>query len=321
MANMFALILVIATLVTGILWCINLFKINFSRRLKSGGLLIQTSKVLEKQSLKSSIFSWYESLITIFPVLALVLIIRSFIYEPFQIPSGSVMPTLFIGDFILVEKFAYGLKEPLTQQTLIPTGHPKHGDLVVFKYPLDPSLDYIKRVIGLPGDKVTYNPYSKELTVSSAIKSSESCNQILPINYTKNEPSEWIQAFEHNNGINRSVLLHRSVDRKVKDGYRMNERQEILGTVVHRILTMPDVQDVTRNYYRQPGQPYGVWIVPKGCYFMMGDNRDNSSDSRYWGFVPERNLVGRATAIWMSFEKQEGQWPTKLRLNRIGSIE
>ena len=103
-------------------------------------------------------------------------------------------------------------------------------------------------------------------------------------------------------------------------GIRMRERQESLGNVTHRILTVPDAQDRVGAYYQQPGKPLAEWVVPAGHYFMMGDNRDNSADSRYWGFVPEKNLVGKATAIWMSFEKQEGEWPTGVRFSRIGGI-
>jgi len=323
MANMFALILVIATLVTGVIWCIDRFKLAPARRAKIEAINAQTVDGLDKQTAKDAVKTsgWIETCVSVFPVLALVLIIRSFIYEPFQIPSASMMPTLLIGDFILVEKFAYGIKEPVAQHTIIPTGHPKRGDIVVFKYPLDPRLDYIKRAIGLPGDKVTYDPYSKEVTVYPACQTGQNCDKLLPITYSAAEPSEWVQTFgQMGNGEASSGFFQIPLDQNVDDGYRMSERKETLGTVTHRILTVPQAQDMMSRYYRQPGQPQGVWVVPEGHYFMMGDNRDNSADSRYWGFVPEQNLVGKATAIWMSFEKQEGQWPTGVRLNRIGGI-
>ncbi len=142
---------------TGIIWCFERFKWAPARRAKIAAVNEQTAgdgydaKTLKKVGPKPG---WLETGASVFPVLAMVLVVRSFIYEPFQIPSGSMMPTLLIGDFILVEKFAYGIKDPIYQKTLIETGHPKRGDIAVFKYPEDPRLDYIKRVVGLPGDKI-----------------------------------------------------------------------------------------------------------------------------------------------------------------------
>ena len=254
-------------------------------------------------------------------MLAIVLIVRSFIYEPFQIPSGSMMPTLLIGDFILVEKFAYGIKDPIYQKTIIETGHPKRGDIVVFKYPEDPRLDYIKRTVGLPGDKVTYDPIAKQVTIQPGCSSGQACGSALPVTYSNVEPSDFVQTFSRSNGGEAtSGFFEMPQGERKADGVRLDQRQETLGDVNHRILTVPIAQDQVGMYYHQSGLPLATWIVPPGQYFMMGDNRDNSADSRYWGFVPEANLVGKATAIWMSFEKQEGQWPTGVRLSRIGGI-
>lgn len=254
-------------------------------------------------------------------MLAIVLVVRSFIYEPFQIPSGSMMPTLLIGDFILVEKYAYGLKDPIYQKTLIETGHPKRGDIAVFKYPEDPRLDYIKRVVGLPGDRVSYDPVAKEVTIQPNCSSGQACGNALPVTYSAVEPSDFVQTFSRRTGGEASSGFFEVPKNETKDnGIRLTERKESIGDVTHRILTVPIAQDQLGMYYQQAGQPLATWIVPPGHYFMMGDNRDNSADSRYWGFVPEANLVGRATAIWMSFEKQEGEWPTGVRLNRIGGI-
>lgn len=181
MANMFALILVIATLVTGILWCVDKFFFAPKRRERQAAAQAAAGDSLDKATLKKVAPKpgWLETGASVFPVLAIVLIVRSFIYEPFQIPSGSMMPTLLIGDFILVEKFAYGIKDPIYQKTLIETGHPKRGDIVVFKYPEDPKLDYIKRAVGLPGDKVTYDPVSKELTIQPGCSSGQACENAL----------------------------------------------------------------------------------------------------------------------------------------------
>lgn len=171
MANMFALITVIATTVTGLLWCLDKFIFAPKRRERQAAAQAATGDALDAKTLKrvGPKPGWLETGASVFPVLAIVLVVRSFIYEPFQIPSGSMMPTLLIGDFILVEKFAYGIKDPIYQKTLIETGHPKRGDIVVFKYPEDPRLDYIKRAVGLPGDKVTYDPVAKEVTIQRAV--------------------------------------------------------------------------------------------------------------------------------------------------------
>jgi signal peptidase I len=252
-------------------------------------------------------------------VLALVFVVRSFIFEPFQIPSGSMMPTLLIGDFILVEKFAYGIKDPITQTTLIETGHPKRGDIAVFKYPENPRLDYIKRVVGLPGDRVSYDPIAKQVTIQPGCGDKPNCGSALSVTYSNVEPSDFVQTFSGTGREMTSGFYQIPVGQK-SEGIRMAVRKETLGEVTHNILTVPGAQDQLGLYYQQMRQSLGSWVVPAGHYFMMGDNRDNSADSRYWGFVPERNLVGKATAIWMSFEKQEGEWPTGVRLSRIGGI-
>ena len=322
MANMFSLILVIATLITGVIWCIDRFKWAPARRAKQAAAQAQAGNALDGKTLAKVAAQpgWVETAASVFPVLAVVLIVRSFIFEPFQIPSGSMMPTLLIGDFILVEKFAYGIKDPITQTTLIPTGHPQRGDVAVFKYPKDPSVDYIKRVIGLPGDKVVFDPYSKTLTVNPGCGTGK-CDTALPITYTNVEPSRFIQTFSGFDGNETgNGFFEAPQGETMKGGLRLGTRKETLGTVTHDILLVNEAQSQASMYYQQPGQPQSTWIVPEGQYFMMGDNRDNSADSRYWGFVPEKNLVGKAVAIWMSFEKQEGQWPTGVRLSRIGGI-
>lgn len=319
MANMFALILAIATLITGIIWCVDKVKWAPARKAKRAAMAAQTGTTETKE--KAPQPGWVETAGSVFPVLLLVFVVRSFIYEPFQIPSGSMMPTLLIGDFILVEKFAYGIKDPITQTTLIATGHPKRGDIAVFKYPKDPSMDYIKRVVGLPGDQVTYDPQSKTVSINPACASGENCNRALPVTYSDVQPSDFIQTFSGFDGNEAgNGFWQKPQGETLRGGLRLATRNETLGDVTHRILLVTQAQSQASSYYQQHGQPQSTWVVPDGMYFMMGDNRDNSADSRYWGFVPEKNLVGKATAIWMSFEKQEGQWPTGVRLNRIGGI-
>ncbi|AWH87964.1 signal peptidase I [Limnobaculum parvum] len=328
MANMFALILAVATLVTGIIWCLDRFKWAPARRIKIEALRVETDGKIDGKALARVARQpgWIESCVSVFPVLAIVFVLRSFLYEPFQIPSGSMMPTLLIGDFILVEKYAYGVKDPITQTTLIKTGTPQRGDIAVFKYPLDKNIDYIKRVVGLPGDTIHFDPTSKKLTITPACPSGNACKPTAELEYSELEKSSWFIGFEPSAG-GANQMTTRFFDTKTEaaraEGLRgvyMVERKEKLGSELHQTLMIPGVSNSAGDYYQQPGAPANTWIVPEGKYFMMGDNRDNSADSRFWGFVPEANFVGKATGIWMSFEKQEGEWPTGIRFSRIGGI-
>ena len=321
MANTFALILTLATLVTGIIWCLDKFKFAPARKAKLKKLRDVTNGSMNEDELAKAVRrpSWLETGTSIFPVLAIVLIVRSFIYEPFQIPSGSMMPTLLVGDFMLVEKFSYGLKDPITQTTLIETGKPNRGDIAVFKYPKEPNVDFVKRVIGLPGDKIIYNPEAKELTIYPNCADNQ-CTEKLPVTYGPLEPSEWTMVFENSSVVDNQYGNYQiPVDQALpSNSLRQYGRSEQLDTVTHQILTINNY--ITQSKYVQPGLPLNEWIVPEKHYFMMGDNRDNSSDSRMWGFVPEQNLVGRAVFIWLSLDKQENEWPTGIRFSRIGPL-
>jgi len=297
MANTFSLILVIITLITGVIWALEKWVWSPKKRQKladieSGthGLNVKTNATMMRQSW------WVENSVAIFPVIAIVLVVRSFIYEPFQIPSGSMMPTLLVGDFILVEKYAYGLKDPVMHEQLIDVGDPKRGDVVVFRYPPNPSIDYIKRVVGLPGDIVRYSS-KKQVCIQS--KGEGTCK---PVSLTNVKESGFYQG-------NIPLL----------------QLDEKLGNVKHNILIDPIRRDRVDAYQPRPG--VNEWVVPDDHYFVMGDNRDNSADSRYWGFVPKENLVGKAVAIWISFEFDRDKnstlpsWiPTGVRFNRIGGL-
>ncbi|PPI88939.1 signal peptidase I [Candidatus Pantoea edessiphila] len=302
----FSLVLLFITLFTGIIWIINYF--NWPSQ--------NSIEILDKKIINLNIFKkTIQFLASIFPTVMIVFVFRSFFYEPFQIPSGSMMPTLLIGDFILVKKFAYGIKNPINQNMLISTYKPKRGDIAVFQYPKEPTLNYIKRVISIPGDKITYNAFSKTLKIIPACKNQKNCNNLLQITYTNIKPSNFFQTFSKDNNF------YQNFESEIVDSSIFNTRKETIGKITHDILISKTIGDQVDLYYHQPGQPQATWIVPEGQYFVMGDNRDNSSDSRYWGFVPERNFIGKAVFIWMSFEKQENMWPTGIRLNRIGSIE
>lgn len=253
MAFNLELILVLATLLTGVVW---LVWAVVRRRLSP-----------ERQAT----LPWYVDYSrSFFPVLLIVLILRSFVAEPFRIPSGSMMPTLLVGDFILVSKFSYGVRLPVTRKLIWETGLPERGDVAVFKYPLNPAEDYIKRVVGLPGDRIEFR------------------DRTLYVNGVA-QPRERVESFT-------AVGSGRMMTGAIR--YR-----ETLGEREHEILM----------WERSPGLS-GVVMVPEGHYFMVGDNRDNSNDSRMWGFVSEDLLVGRALFVWMNWDYNGRHWD----FSRIG---
>jgi len=242
----FEAFLAIASLVTFICW--------ITAKIKFQG------KEPDNQGFMTSVIAFGYSF---FPVFIFVLVVRTFVFEPFRIPSGSMMPTLLTGDFIYVNKFSYGLKMPVFHNTLIEVGHPERGDVVVFRYPPNPKDDYIKRVIAVPGDQVFYDAKRKMV-------------------YLNGEPVK-----QDVDGQYEGFLDSNPSDR------RMNiQKTEYLTDEGHKLLTVNGAN-------QQKNFKYTSLKVPEGHYFVMGDNRDNSSDSRVWGLVPERNLVGEAKFIWM----------------------
>ena len=260
----FALILFILLLVSGAIWAVD-------------SMLLKP-----KRDPAGKDPWWVEYGSGFFPVILIVFLLRSFVVEPFKIPSGSMIPTLLVGDFILVNKYTYGIRLPILNKKVIELNQPQRGDVMVFRYPEDPSLDYIKRVVGLPGDKIAYQ--NKRISING------SPLEIQP----------------------QQDYLH--PDRL----YYSKQFSEKLGDVEHRMLNDDDapsfVHDVVQFPHRENclyNNAGVICTVPAGHYFMVGDNRDNSRDSRVWGFVPEENLVGKAFFIWFNFGD----------LGRIGSFK
>ncbi|MDD2658099.1 MAG: signal peptidase I [Methylococcales bacterium] len=252
----FSFFLLMATLITGVIW--------------GGYLLFLKSKGLIFDEKKEPVLVEYAR--SFFPIVLIVLLLRSFVAEPFRIPSGSMMPTLLVGDFILVNKFTYGIRLPVINKKVIELNEPKRGDIVVFRYPKDPAVDYIKRIVGVPGDKIVY--HNKQLTINGV-------------------PAKQVSLGRYQ-GVGQG-----------EDMTGAEELQEDLTGIEHDILIRNGVPTVEFAY-----------VVPEGNYFAMGDNRDNSNDSRYWGPVPEANLVGKAFFIWMSWD-----WQNKgIGFDRIGTV-
>jgi signal peptidase I len=248
----FATALVLAALVTGSVWALDAVLLSGRRTAPAAD---QPARV-----------PWYvEYSRSFFPVILVVLVLRSFVVEPFRIPSGSMMPTLLAGDFILVNKFSYGIRLPVVNRKIWGSGRPGRADVVVFRYPKDPSIAYIKRIVGLPGDRIGY------------------VNKVVYIN---GKPAPQVVMADHE-----------------WEQLQLSLRREQLGDVKHEILVS--------SYARGPNMEV---VVPEGHYFVMGDNRDNSRDSRYWGFLPDDNLIGKAFLIWMNWDCVTGNG----MCNRIG---
>lgn len=268
------LILVIGTLVTGVIVFLDKYFLAGKRRKRvlEESYEAKFGKNKSVQETKEYKEPWYVDYSRSFlPVLLIVLILRSFIAEPFRIPSGSMMPTLLHGDFILVNKFTYGLRLPVSHKKVWGNNLPARGDVAVFRFPSNPSIDYIKRVVGLPGDTVTYQ--DKKIFINN-----------VPIEQ-----------------MGGDIYFGQGRD-SAMNGSQLRDEQ--LFDVKHKIL-------LDQRYNRG----YGEWVIPDGQYFVMGDNRDNSNDSRFWGTVPEENLVGKAFLVWMNWDISAGQFD----LGRIGT--
>jgi signal peptidase I len=257
----FALILFSALVITGGIWLLDALLLKRSRAPGDREpMLVEYAK-------------------SFFPVILVVFGLRSFLVEPFKIPSGSMMPTLLIGDFILVNKYTYGIRLPVINQKIVQLNNPERGDVMVFRYPGDPSLDYIKRVIGVPGDVVEYR--NKKLTINGKLIPTTGSGTYSYVGSGLN----YISAVVYNESL------------KAEPHTMMTEADKP-SVFPPQVVDFPYRENCS---YNAEGEGF-TCKVPAGQYFMMGDNRDASNDSRYWGFVPDKNIVGKAFFIWMSFD-------------------
>jgi len=293
----FALLLFLASVVTGLYWVAERFYFLPKRQQAAAALEAQTLQrnqelgklgiakvdvdISEAQKKLLAQPWWLDWTAGLFPVIIVVFLLRSFLFEPFKIPSGSMIPTLMVGDLILVNKFHYGLRLPVLNSKITQGTPPQRGDVMVFRYPPRPSLDYIKRVVGVPGDEVAY--LNKRLTINGQPLATRELPEFLD--------EDSMRYFKH--------------------------YEEDMGTVKHKLLNddarptfIPGADDFAFKDQCRYSVEGVVCKVPPGHYFMMGDNRDNSLDSRYWGFVPDQNIVGKAFFVWMNFGN----------LKRIGSF-
>ncbi len=253
----FALIMFSLLVVTGSIWLLDRFVLQTRRKEKAEPWWVEYAK-------------------SFFPVILAVFLLRSFLVEPFKIPSGSMIPTLQVGDFILVNKFTYGIRLPIIGQKIVEINNPERGDVMVFHYPENPSIDYIKRIVGLPGDVVVYR--GKQLSVNGVVQQQQSEGEY---NYVDNGLS-----FVHTNRYSEKL-----------DGrtHAILQNPDIPGLHLSSVAEFPQREQC--NYSHDEMR----CTVPAGHYFMLGDNRDNSRDSRYWGFVPDKLIVGKAFFVWMNF--------------------
>jgi signal peptidase I len=262
MSMNFALILFLLTVATGAVW------------------LLDRLWLARRRAPDAPVPAWIEYPVSFFPVLLVVFLLRSFVAEPFKIPSSSMRPTLEVGDFILVNKFAYGIRLPILERKVIETGNPQRGDVVVFRYPVNPSQDFIKRVVGVPGDTVEYR--DKKLAINGT-----------PLARTPDGNYSWLEGLRFET---TERFVERAVSERGTHDYTVAVSAQAPTVYPQNVRTFPGREHCD---YNTEGF---VCRVPPGNYFMMGDNRDFSDDSRYWGFVPDDHIRGKAFFIWFNWD-------------------
>ncbi|QJC32437.1 signal peptidase I [Enterobacteriaceae endosymbiont of Donacia dentata] len=258
--------------------------------------------------------TWFKQIKFLIFIILFFFTIRLFIYEPFYILSDSMMPTLLSGDFILVNKFIYGIKNPLSNQYFIKNKFPKRGDIVVFKFPKNIKINYIKRIIGLPGDFIFYDKKNKQVVIYSKKHIKKNI-----IKYNNLQKSNFFQILINNNKKKNYDFNKNSIKHHFFGQLRFFQYTENINKSSNKILFLPEIQNELEIYKQKNFSKY-TWLVPDECYFVMGDNRDNSYDSRYWGFVNKKYLLGKAIFIWFSIKKNTNIPFIKIRFNRIHKI-
>jgi signal peptidase I len=301
----FSLLLFVASVVTGLYWIANKFYFA-PQRAKAAAALGEQGALRQGELTKMGIAKteihqqeiaqaqdkllmypwWLEWTAELFPVIIIVFLLRSFLFEPFKIPSGSMIPTLWVGDLILVNKFTYGVRLPVVNTKMIEVNNPQRGDVMVFRYPPNPNFDYIKRVIGLPGDEVSY--LNKKLMVNGQLFSKDA-----QPDFFHEDSMGYSKQFEEVVASDKGPVKHKLLNDENRPAF------------------IPGAEDFVNKQNCLYSAEGVVCKVPPGHYFMMGDNRDNSLDSRYWGFVPDKNIVGKAFFVWMNFGN----------LKRIGAFQ
>ena len=276
MLNYLPYLLFILIVITGPIWCYDTFRLAPRRQARARAAT--TAGIAGANTTGNTAASpdqplWIAYSGGLFPVLAVVFLLRSFLFEPFNIPTASMVPTLLVGDFILVNKFAYGIRLPMLNKKILDVGQPRRGDVMVFRFPEDPSVDYIKRVVGLPGDRVVYR--DKRLTINGKALTYGPAPDYLDVD-----------------GLGASKQFTETID---------GVRHPVL-----QLDSRPSYVPSPHNFPHRDACEYNSLgfscTVPAGNYFAMGDNRDDSEDSRYWGFVPDQNIIGKASLVWMNFK-------------------
>ncbi|MCV2531212.1 MAG: signal peptidase I, partial [Candidatus Lightella neohaematopini] len=300
-------LLFIIIIVIFLIWISNFILIRYNQKSKKNKLTIINYDSIFNTNILNYVNKFISS---VFPTLIILLLIRLVLIEPFNILSGSMIPNLLQGDFIFVEKISYGIKNPISNNYFLKFHVPNRGDLIVFSYPNDKNIKYIKRIIGIPGDKIIYDYINKEISIyPNYIRS---LNNKITIKYSDLVFSNFKQVFYFRD--NKIISCYTTNKLSNKEHYiKLLEKKESLSKLSYNILINPEQYDQIDYYFRQNKNIISEWIVPANKYFVMGDNRDNSFDSRYWGFVSDNNIIGRAIFIWFSIDKHSDSIFNKFR--------